>query len=180
MADIDGICDEILKFVRDNRSEYWENPLDDRIKIFGQSVSSSDFKVALDRLKNNQPPLLEQKGNFNWYYRTGEGVKFIDGGGFSMKNRIEQTEKIENEQDRILSRQVNQSTIDTNASVQELNKKTGDIYDFQKTSTHVTVFVASCAVLVSVISLFKKDVSKEDIQSVQTEISKIRTGIDSL
>src|SRR4051812_33421361 len=58
--------------------------------------------------------------------------------------------------------------------------KTEDIYDFQKTGTKLTIFVAICAVIVACIPLFKKGAPPIDTKQLEQEIHSLKIPLDSI
>jgi hypothetical protein len=172
--DIIETCDKILQFCLTNNNCFREHGEKEKKQLpnFRQNHD------ALSKMLNESPPLVNKIQEYE-YYLTSDGEIFAKKGGYKSKRKQEQTEQITFEQDRILTRLVNQSVLDTNMSLIDMNKKTENIYNFQKKTTGLTLFVASCAVIISLISLFK-DESTIDMQPIWKQIDKKQIEINKL
>jgi len=197
-------CDKILDYALAQASGI---DLADVVR-FVPDLTSLQVNLAIQFLLNATPPILRRRGTSDWADLTSDGRQLATGGGYAGLRQREATEQITSQQDRELMRLVNKSVLDTNASilttnqsivdtnksitstndsvqktnqsVQILHTKTEEVFVFQKNTTRVTIFVAFCALGISLVELFKKDESKVNMLPILFEVKQMQRENDSL
>lgn len=186
--DLFGVCDKVLAYSATKRQHFKRRDIGlDRDKEVGASLLES----ALHQLVTDG--YLKREPSSDMYIVTPLGEEFHKSNGYAGQRQRRLTESIIDNQDRDLTRLVNNSVLSTNASiiatndsvqqtnqsVQILNSKTESIFDFQKKTTWLTIVVACAAVVVALLDLIKED-KQIDIQPLLHKQEQMQKQIDLL
>jgi hypothetical protein len=163
---INQICDEILKACLarlPQASPYFSL----KQLCITKGASPDEADAALISMLNK---FIVKSGKT--YVLTPSGEEFAKTGGFAGQIQRKAKEEAIKRDERERARQVSQSVLETNDSVQRTHA-------FQRTTTWLTLAVAVAAVLVSIIGLFVPRGSTQ-IESIAQRQLQMQREIDSL
>ena len=158
---------------------------DEILRVFLEKNSMTPETLeleTLDRCVNSQGVILKLKNDgyifqnsYNNFAITAEGRHFIANGGYVEEAKLAQLEKEQKEAEKQLMKQVQESTIATNKSIEKINAITSR-------ATIITVMVSVVTLIVAISQCTQSVLQQgKDKQIIQSPMSPQKsTNLDSL